>query len=50
MGAPHISPETVKKCVARVIAKLGASNRADAAVRYLRLADASHGPSATGPV
>jgi DNA-binding CsgD family transcriptional regulator len=32
-----LSPETVKKYVARVIAKLGASNRGDAAVRYLRL-------------
>ena len=33
----QISPETVKTYVARVIRKLGASNRADAAVRYLRL-------------
>jgi DNA-binding CsgD family transcriptional regulator len=33
----QISPETVKTYVARVIRKLGASNRADAAVRYLRM-------------
>jgi DNA-binding CsgD family transcriptional regulator len=44
--ALQISPETVKKYVARVMRKLGASNRADAAVKYMRLADASHGPSA----
>lgn len=33
----QISPETVKTYVARVMRKLGASNRADAAVRFLRL-------------
>jgi DNA-binding CsgD family transcriptional regulator len=37
----QISPETVKKYVARVMRKLGASNRADAAVKYLRLSGAS---------
>ena len=39
----QISPETVKTYVARVMRKLGASNRADAAVRYLRLTSSSHG-------
>jgi DNA-binding NarL/FixJ family response regulator len=34
----HLSPETVKAYVARVLRKLGASNRADAVGRYLRLA------------
>lgn len=33
----QLSPETVKKYVARVIHKMGAANRGDAAVRYLRL-------------
>lgn len=35
----HISPETVKKYVSRVMDKLGAANRADAAVRFLRMAN-----------
>jgi LuxR family transcriptional regulator, regulator of acetate metabolism len=43
----QISPETVKTYVARVIRKLGASNRADAAVRYLRM---SSTPSSLGLV
>jgi DNA-binding CsgD family transcriptional regulator len=34
----HLSPETVKGYVARVLRKLGAANRADAVSRYLRLA------------
>ena len=38
----QISPETVKTYVARVMRKLGASNRADAAVRYLRMTSSSH--------
>jgi DNA-binding NarL/FixJ family response regulator len=33
----HLSPETVKGYVARVLRKLGASNRVDAVSRYLRL-------------
>ena len=33
----HLSPETIKGYVARVLRKLGASNRADAVSRYLRL-------------
>lgn len=32
----HLSPETVKGYVARVLRKLGAANRADAVSRYLR--------------
>ena len=40
----QLSPETVKKYVARVLRKLGAANRADAAVKYLRLS----GPSDIG--
>jgi len=32
----HLSPETIKGYVARVLRKLGASNRADAVSRYLR--------------
>jgi DNA-binding NarL/FixJ family response regulator len=35
--ALHLSPETVKKYVSRVMRKVGAENRADAAVRCLRL-------------
>jgi DNA-binding NarL/FixJ family response regulator len=35
----QLSPETVKKYIARVMRKLGASSRADAAVRYVRMAD-----------
>jgi DNA-binding CsgD family transcriptional regulator len=34
----HLSPETVKGYVARVLRKLGASNRVDAVSRYLKLA------------
>jgi LuxR family transcriptional regulator, regulator of acetate metabolism len=34
----HLSPHTVKKYVARVLLKLGAVNRADAAVKYVHLA------------
>jgi DNA-binding CsgD family transcriptional regulator len=34
----QLSPETVKKYIARVMRKLGASSRADAAVRYVRMA------------
>jgi DNA-binding CsgD family transcriptional regulator len=34
----HLSPETVKGYVGRVLRKLGASNRVDAVTRYLRLA------------
>jgi LuxR family transcriptional regulator, regulator of acetate metabolism len=34
----HLSPETIKGYVARVLRKLGASNRVDAVSRYLRLA------------
>jgi DNA-binding CsgD family transcriptional regulator len=37
-SALHLSPETVKAYVARVLRKLGAANRADAVARYLRLA------------
>jgi DNA-binding CsgD family transcriptional regulator len=37
-AALHLSPETVKAYVARVLRKLGASNRAEAVGRYLRLA------------
>jgi len=33
----HLSPETVKGYVAKVLRKLGASNRVDAVSRYLRL-------------
>jgi DNA-binding NarL/FixJ family response regulator len=33
----QISPETVKTYVSRVMRKLGAANRADAAARYVRL-------------
>jgi DNA-binding CsgD family transcriptional regulator len=33
----HLSPETVKGYVGRVLRKLGASNRVDAVSRYLRL-------------
>jgi DNA-binding CsgD family transcriptional regulator len=33
----HLSPETVKGYVGRVLRKLGASNRVDAVARYLRL-------------
>jgi DNA-binding CsgD family transcriptional regulator len=36
----HISPETVKKYVSRVMRKLGAANRAEAAVRCVRLTNA----------
>ena len=36
----HLSPETVKGYVARVLRKLGASNRVDAVSRYLRLTGA----------
>jgi DNA-binding NarL/FixJ family response regulator len=39
----HLSPETVKGYVARVLRKLGASNRVDAVSRYLRLAEADDG-------
>ncbi len=35
----YLSPETVKDNVARIVRKLGAANRIDAAVRFLRLAD-----------
>jgi DNA-binding CsgD family transcriptional regulator len=35
-----VSPETVKTHVARILRKLGASNRAEAVSRYLRLAQA----------
>ncbi|MEA2172329.1 MAG: LuxR family transcriptional regulator, regulator of acetate metabolism, partial [Solirubrobacteraceae bacterium] len=35
--ALHIAPDTVKKYVSRVMRKVGASNRADAAVRCLQL-------------
>jgi DNA-binding NarL/FixJ family response regulator len=35
-----VSPETVKTYVARILRKLGASNRAEAVSRYLRLAQA----------
>lgn len=34
----HLSPETVKGYVARVLRKLGAANRVDAVSRYMRLA------------
>jgi DNA-binding CsgD family transcriptional regulator len=37
----HLSPETVKGYVARVLRKLGASNRVDAVSRYLRLSGAN---------
>jgi DNA-binding NarL/FixJ family response regulator len=37
-GELHLSPETVKGYVARVLRKLGASNRVDAVSRYMRLA------------
>lgn len=37
----QLSPETVKKYTARVMRKLGASSRADAAVRYVRLSSNS---------
>jgi DNA-binding CsgD family transcriptional regulator len=37
----HLSPETVKGYVGRVLRKLGASNRVDAVSRYLRLLDAN---------
>jgi DNA-binding CsgD family transcriptional regulator len=37
-AALHLSPETVKAYVARVLRKLGAANRADAVARYMRLA------------
>jgi DNA-binding CsgD family transcriptional regulator len=36
-AALHLSPETVKGYVARVLRKLGASNRVDAVSRYLKL-------------
>jgi DNA-binding CsgD family transcriptional regulator len=39
----HLSPETVKGYVARVLRKLGASNRVDAVSRYLRLTGAEEG-------
>jgi DNA-binding NarL/FixJ family response regulator len=39
----HVSRETVKKYAARVMRKLGASSRADAAVRYVRLTSAITG-------
>jgi DNA-binding CsgD family transcriptional regulator len=38
----HLSPETVKGYVARVLRKLGASNRVDAVSRYLRLSTAAN--------
>jgi DNA-binding CsgD family transcriptional regulator len=38
-GELHLSPETVKGYVARVLRKLGAANRADAVSRYLRHGD-----------
>jgi DNA-binding NarL/FixJ family response regulator len=41
-GELHLSPETVKGYVARVLRKLGASNRVDAVSRYLRLASAAN--------
>jgi len=31
----HLSPETVKTYVARLVRKLGASNRVDAVARYV---------------
>jgi LuxR family transcriptional regulator, regulator of acetate metabolism len=37
----HLSPETVKGYVGRVLRKLGASNRVDAVSRYFRLTDAN---------
>jgi DNA-binding CsgD family transcriptional regulator len=37
----HLSPETVKGYVGRVLRKLGASNRVDAVSRYFRLQDAN---------
>lgn len=38
----HLSPETIKGYVARVLRKLGASNRADAVSRYLRLSNTAN--------
>jgi LuxR family transcriptional regulator, regulator of acetate metabolism len=35
----HLSPETVKSYVSRILRKLGATSRADAAVRFLRACD-----------
>jgi DNA-binding CsgD family transcriptional regulator len=40
----QISPDTVKAYVARVMRKLEASNRADAAVRFMRLTSPGHQP------
>jgi DNA-binding NarL/FixJ family response regulator len=37
-GELHLSPETIKGYVARVLRKLGAANRVDAVSRYMRLA------------
>jgi LuxR family transcriptional regulator, regulator of acetate metabolism len=39
----HLSPETVKGYVGRVLRKLGASNRADAVSRYLRMSATGDG-------